>query len=238
MRRGRPRRSRGGHRDLRGARRLDGRARTPRALAGTSARLAGQLIRPGGPYWPGSRVVIAPPTGARAPACKVVGSPAKPVQVWTKVADEVGDGTERARPHRAVDRGGTRRPAATTASTTPGAPRAVDSSRWPRPPCSPATSTATPRCSRRCRAWRISTAATRLACLRTIERVLVPRDGLGPIELSRLMLRALDALIAWLDEQAAEPTLLGYAGVLATRMGDLQGGRRAVLRRAAPRPQP
>lgn len=57
------------------------------------------------------------------------------------------------------------------------------------------------------------------ARLRTIERVLLPREGFGPIELSRLMLRALDALIVWLDENAAEPTLLGYAGVLATELG-------------------
>ncbi len=57
------------------------------------------------------------------------------------------------------------------------------------------------------------------ARLRTIERVLVPREGLGPIELSRLMLRALDALTGWLVEDAAEPTLLGYAGVLATELG-------------------
>ncbi len=57
------------------------------------------------------------------------------------------------------------------------------------------------------------------ARLRTIERVLVPREGLGPIELSRLMLRALDALLVWLHENAAEPTLLGYAGVLATELG-------------------
>jgi glycosyltransferase involved in cell wall biosynthesis/Tfp pilus assembly protein PilF len=57
------------------------------------------------------------------------------------------------------------------------------------------------------------------ARLRSIERVLLPRPGLSPTSLSRLMLSALDALIAWLDDTPAEPTLLGYAGVLATELG-------------------
>lgn len=57
------------------------------------------------------------------------------------------------------------------------------------------------------------------AKLRGIERVLLPRDGLTPAGLSRLMLAALDALIGWLDEAPAEPTLLAYAGVLATELG-------------------
>ncbi|MBO9533281.1 MAG: glycosyltransferase [Solirubrobacteraceae bacterium] len=55
--------------------------------------------------------------------------------------------------------------------------------------------------------------------LRSIERVLLPREGVTPTNLSRMMLAALGQLIAWLEPEPAEPTLLGYAGVLATELG-------------------
>lgn len=62
------------------------------------------------------------------------------------------------------------------------------------------------------------------AKLRSIERILLPREGLGPAVLARLMAAALDALISWLEEAPAEPTLLGYAGVLATELGAYRTG--------------
>jgi glycosyltransferase involved in cell wall biosynthesis len=57
------------------------------------------------------------------------------------------------------------------------------------------------------------------ARLRVVEQVLLPRPSVGTTALSRLMLQALDALLLWLGETPAEPTLLGYAGVLAAELG-------------------
>lgn len=57
------------------------------------------------------------------------------------------------------------------------------------------------------------------AKLRSIERILLPGQELSPAVLARLMGAALDALIDWLEDTPAEPTLLGYAGVLATELG-------------------
>ncbi|MFT4034426.1 MAG: glycosyltransferase [Patulibacter sp.] len=57
------------------------------------------------------------------------------------------------------------------------------------------------------------------ARLRYVEAALEPRPGLAPASLARVMLRALDALIGWLEENPREPTLLAYAGVLATEFG-------------------
>lgn len=109
-------------------------------------------------------------------------------------------------------------PAATTASTMPAAPRAVDLIALAE--ATVAAADPDGYAAVLAQVPRIEDVHRRhQARLRTIERVLVPREGLGPIELSRLMLRALDALLVWLHENAAEPTLLGYAGVLATELG-------------------
>jgi glycosyltransferase involved in cell wall biosynthesis/thioredoxin-like negative regulator of GroEL len=57
------------------------------------------------------------------------------------------------------------------------------------------------------------------ARLRVLERAFEPRPSLSQQDLARIITVSLRGLAGWLEENPREPTLLGYAGVLAVEIG-------------------